>query len=118
MGATSVTGVGKGAAFNNKGPHNGRDQYVPLLSPHVVACGFADLSGTTLTVTFPTALTGSGATSAGKYAVMLTNAEANTTVPQVTALTNDSDGNFASFQVTNASGKNVFWMVVTQGHGA
>jgi hypothetical protein len=71
-----------------------------------------------LTVTFPTALPGSGATSAGKYAVILTLAEASTTPAQVTTLTDDGNGNFASFVITAASGKNVFWMVVTQGHGA
>lgn len=116
MGATSVTGKGRGAAYNNKGPQNGRNVYVPLLSPHVVAAGFADLSGTTLTVTFPTPLPGSGAADAtGKYVIMLTNAEASTTVPQVTAVTNNADGDFESFQITGASGKNAFWAVMTKG---
>ena len=115
MGATSVTGVGQGAAYGNKGPHNGRDQYVPLLSPHVVAAGFADLSGTTLTVTFPTPLPGSGAASnTGKYVVILTSCEASTTPAQVTTLTNNSDGDFASFEITNASGKNTFWAVIAR----
>jgi len=110
MGATSVTGVGLGAAYGNKGPHNGRDVYAPLLSPHVVCTGLAALSGTTLTVTFPVALAGG----AEKYVVLLTSAEASTTPAQVTALT-DADGDFVSFQITNASGKDTFWMVATRG---
>lgn len=111
MGATSVTGVGKGSAYGNKGPHNGRDQFVSNLSPHVVAAGLAELTGTTLTVTFPTPLVGSKT----KYAVLLTSAEASTTPAQVTTLTNNSDGDFASFEITNASGKDTFWMIVLKG---
>jgi hypothetical protein len=113
MGATSATGVsGVGAAYNNKGPQNGRNAFVPLVCPHVVAAGLAELSGTTLTVTFPTALAGGKA----KYAVILTSAEASTTPAQVTAMT-DADGDFVSFEITNASGKDTFWMVVNRGFG-
>ena len=38
MGASSVTGVGQGAAIT-KGPHNGRDFFAPTAGPFVVACG-------------------------------------------------------------------------------
>lgn len=110
MGATSVTGKGKGSAFNNKGPQNGRNVYVPTVSPHVVCTGLAELSGTTLTVTFPTALAGGYA----KYVILLTSAEASTTPAQVTTMT-DSGGAFVSFVITNASGKDTFWAVMTRG---
>lgn len=39
MGATSVTGVGPGAANVTRGPGNLRNQYASLLDPHVVAHG-------------------------------------------------------------------------------
>lgn len=109
MGATSVTGVGNGPAFNNKGPHNGRDVYVPLLSPHVVTAGTITLSGTTGTVTFPVALTGDKS----KYAVVATPAT-GTTAPAI-AKTNDSDGNFASFTITGGSGVVHDYIVCTSG---
>lgn len=39
MGASSVTGVsGPGAAIS-KGPHNGRDTYVPLIGPRIIVAG-------------------------------------------------------------------------------
>lgn len=111
MAATSTQGTGAGPAFNNKGPGNGRNQYVPLVSPHIVAAGLAELTDTTFTVTFPTPLVGGKAS----YAVILTAAEANTTAVQVTTLTDNSDGDFASFVITTASGKDVFWAVVKKG---
>jgi hypothetical protein len=95
MGATSVTGKGKGAA-NHKGPKNNRDVYVPLLSPHVVSAGHVTVSGGATTVTFPSPLTGSNT----GYAVVVTAQAATTTVVKVTTKTNNSDGNFASFVVT------------------
>ena len=39
MGATSVTGVGPGAANVTRGPGNNRNQYASLLDPHVIAHG-------------------------------------------------------------------------------
>jgi hypothetical protein len=39
MAATSVTGVGNGAAEPNKGPLNNRTQYVSIFDPHVVYSG-------------------------------------------------------------------------------
>lgn len=111
MGATSVTGKGKGAGYANKGSQSNREIYLPKHSAHVVATGLAELTGTTLTVTFPTPLVGGHA----KHVVMLTSAEASTTPAQVTTLTDDSDGNFESFVITNASGKDTFWTVMTRG---
>lgn len=111
MGATSVTGKGKGAGYANKGSNSNREIYLPKHSSHVVCAGLAELSGTTLTVTFPTALVGGHS----KYVVILTSAEASTTPAQVTTLTNNSAGDFESFQITNASGKDTFWTVMTRG---
>lgn len=110
MGSTSVTGKGKGAGYANKGSQSNREIYLPKHSAHVVCSGLAELSGTTLTVTFPTPLAGGHA----KYVVMLTSAEASTTPAQVTTLT-DSAGDFVSFVITNASGKDTFWTVMTRG---
>ena len=44
MGATSVTGVGAGAANVTRGPGNNRNQFASLLDPHIVFHGtaFAD----------------------------------------------------------------------------
>ncbi|RDJ35549.1 MAG: hypothetical protein DWQ19_12085 [Crenarchaeota archaeon] len=114
MGATSVTGKGQGAAFNNKGPHNGRNVYVPLLSPHIVAAGHATTAGGgTVTVTFPEALP----LAAANYVVMLTAADATTTLPRVTTKT-DSSSKFASFVITAEGSKSIAWAVMTDGYGA
>lgn len=56
MGATSATGVGNGGAWTNKGPKNGREQFVPMVGPRVVRCGTATLtsaSPSVATVGFP-----------------------------------------------------------------
>lgn len=67
MGATSSTGVGIGGAWHNKGPGNGREQYVALVSPHIVASGIVATTGWKTTVTFPQALLGTPE----KYVIML-----------------------------------------------
>ena len=41
MGATSVTGVGAGAANVTRGPGNNRNQFASLLDPHIVFHGTA-----------------------------------------------------------------------------
>jgi hypothetical protein len=56
MGATSVTGVGAGAAEPNRGPGNNRNQYVSLLDPHVVYSGTVNTLGGTNTVILPPAV--------------------------------------------------------------
>lgn len=53
MAATSVTGVGKGAAGPVRGPGNNRNQYVSLLDPHVVYHGTIYNNDGTVTVTLP-----------------------------------------------------------------
>lgn len=44
MGASSITGVGAGAA-ENKGPGNGRNTFVPLTSPKILLTGQVLLDG-------------------------------------------------------------------------
>lgn len=114
MGATSVTGKGIGAAYNNKGPHNGRDVYVPLVSPHVVAAGHATTAGGgTVTVTFPTALPNAPTS----YAVVVTAADTGaTTVGQVT--TKSGSTTFTSFVITGHASKQYAWVVVSTGYGS
>jgi len=63
MGATSVTGVGPGAAQLDKGPDGGnRAKYVSLTAPHVVAAGHVVTVGPGSNwqqlVTFPEVLSG------------------------------------------------------------
>ena len=112
MGATSQTGTGAGASFSGqKGPGNGRNVYVPMVSPHVVAAGSVALSGGTATVTFPTPLAGGKA----KYVVMTTGETAATT--NVTTKTDNGDDEFASFVITGTGTATVQWMVVTRGFG-
>ena len=72
-GATTTQGVGPGAARNQKGPGNGRNYWVPSVSPHIIAAGSVDLVGGAATVTMPNALTGSES----GYVVMLTPEAAN-----------------------------------------
>lgn len=56
MGATSVTGVGAGAAEPNRGPGNNRNNYVSLLDPHVVLTGTVYPNNGEETVTLPSNL--------------------------------------------------------------
>jgi hypothetical protein len=109
MGATSVTGVGPGAADGNKGPGNGREQFVPLLTPHVVAAGTAVLVAGALTVTFPTALSGSET----NYAVILTS---DNLLASVSAKTDNGDGDFASFAIAGTLTDSVMWCVIKTGN--
>jgi len=59
MGASSVTGVSGPGAAANKGPHNDRDIYVPLIGPRVIVAGSVTLdSGGGFTLVFPVPLPG------------------------------------------------------------
>lgn len=53
MGATSISGVGLGAAAANRGPGNGRNQFVSLLDPHVVFHGTVNSEGGLVNVDLP-----------------------------------------------------------------
>lgn len=50
MGATSVTGVGNGAASLVRGPGNGRNTFVSVLDPHVVYSGTIAAGDTLVTL--------------------------------------------------------------------
>ena len=108
MGSTSVTGAGYGSAEMNKGPSNGRNLYVSMLTPHVVCADSVTLSDGAATVTFPTALTGGKA----HYVVMLT-AETETAVGVVTKT--DVSGEFASFVINGTGTDVVQWAVIKRG---
>ena len=96
MGATSVSGKGLGVG-RGKGPKNGRTEYVPLLTPHIVTAGHCTTSsGGTITVTFSAPLVGS----ASNYVVVATPATGSTAAS--IAKTTDSDGNFSAFTLTGA----------------
>lgn len=53
MGATSITGVGAGAANVTRGPSNNRNQYASLLDPHVVWHGKIYNNDGSVTVNLP-----------------------------------------------------------------
>lgn len=50
MGASSVTGVGNGAANIVRGPGNGRNSFVSVLDPHVVYSGTIPAGDTLVTL--------------------------------------------------------------------
>lgn len=116
MGATSVTGVGMGMAYNQKGPGNKRDQFVPMVCPHVVAAGTVTTAGNVATVTLPDHLD----LPANRYIVMLTTEDAAAAARgvAVTAKTNNGSGLFTSFAIiSEAAAQVVAWMVVNVGYG-
>lgn len=108
MGASSVTGVGLGGAENQKGPGNGRNQYVPLITPHVVAAGSTALVGGSYTHTFPEVL----AETKANYAVVVTSRAA--AVAYCSTKT-DTDSKFSSFVVTGTGTNEFDWIVVKTG---
>jgi hypothetical protein len=114
MAASSVTGIsGPGSAENNgmKGPGNGRNQYVPLVSPHVISANTTTLTGGTSLITFPAPYLGDKS----KYMVFAQAVGGSGTHVNVTQMNNDEMGNFASFQLTGASGTVCNWLVVNRG---
>lgn len=56
MGASSVTGVGAGAANVTRGPGNLRNQYASLLDPHIVWHGTAYADNGTVQIKLPSNL--------------------------------------------------------------
>lgn len=112
MGSTNTQGSsGAGSAYGQKGPGNGRNYYVPQITPHVIAAGYETLSGTTKVVNFPKSLGKDKA----EYAVILTSD--STTVTYVSARTNDTDGFFSGFTITSGNNAHVSWIVVNIGLG-
>lgn len=111
MGATTTQGTGLGSADGStKGPGNGRNSYVPLLSPHIVLAKAITLAASTTVVTFPTPLTGGKA----NYIVMLTSSGSAATN---SGMTNDSNGNFSAFTLAGTSTNVVHYAVITTGQG-
>ena len=108
MGATSVTGTGQGSASAGvKGPGNGRNHFVPQIGPHILAAGSGVLDSAALTVTLPSPLPGSES----GYVVMVRSDTANEA--SISAKTDDSDGNFASFNIVGTGTDAVMWMVAS-----
>jgi hypothetical protein len=107
MGATSVTGVGLGAARTQKGPGNGRDYFVPQVNPHVIAAGSVTLSGGTAAVVFPTALADAN------YVVTLTPGATLANQAYVTSIAT------TGFTITVSGGgtETVMWVAIKSGFG-
>jgi hypothetical protein len=78
-----------------------------LIGTRVVAAGRITLSSGAGTVTFPKPLSGSQT----GY-VVIPHAYNSTTVARATALTDDSDSNFASFTLAGGTSDVVHYMVV------
>ena len=119
MGATSVTGVsGHGSAEGHgvKGPHNGRDIYLPIVGPHVVCAGNVTLSAGAAQVDLPDGFVKGSHTG---YSVFLQpiNGAVNANETVVVAMVDDSDGNFDFFTVAGTGTEVVMWMVVKNGYG-
>lgn len=115
MGASSVTGVGLGAAekLGIKGPGNLRNEFVPQVCPHVVAAGTGLIKTNACAVAFPEPL----ALSKTHYVVMWSSEAATLASPYVTK--NDTDSKFSDFVITGTAADNtvIDWIVVTAGWG-
>lgn len=116
MGASSVTGVsGSGSAENagQKGPGNGRNQYVPLVSPHVVAAGTVTCSSNVATVTFGDALAGAPS----KYVVLLTPVDSAVNATETVVTAKAGSTTFTSFSIAATdSAQVVAWAVISCGN--
>lgn len=118
MTASSVTGLYLNGVGSVDGSNKGSERMTlhssHLLGPRIAAAGTVVLSSNAATVKFPQPLAGSET----KYAVMLTVEAASGASHEVsvTAKTDDSDGNFASFGVAGVGATdNVMWTVVYHG---
>jgi hypothetical protein len=117
MGATSVTGIGMGMAYNQKGPGNNRNQFVPEVCPHVIAAGSATCAANAATVWFPDHLDAAAA----NYVVMLTSydveAAATHNVHVVTKHDNTAS-KFDYFTIYSETADDVVdWVVINKGLG-
>ena len=113
MSASSVTGLsGPGSAEGlNRGPGNGRNTYVSLISPHVFTAETVTVGGAgTVLVTFTDPVPGDKA----NYVVLLTN-NTGARAPWVSTKTNDTAGNFNSFTITGTASDVVSYAVVSVG---
>ena len=111
MVASSVTGLYNDGVGSVDGKNKGSERMTlhssHLLGVKVVAGGNATLSGGTKTVTFAQPLDGDKS----HYVVMLTNVTAAAAM-YVSATTNNSDGDFASFAITGTGTNSINWIVV------
>ena len=111
MAAASVTGTGVGSADgSNKGSEHTTIGVGHLIGTRVVAAGRKTLAAGVGTVTFPAPLAGSQS----NYVVM-TQAFNSTTEGRATALTDNSDGDFASFTLAGGTTDVVHWTIVKIG---
>lgn len=112
-GAYTVTGAGQGAAYNQKGPGNGRNFFTPQVTPHVVMAGVHDHGGPgTDTINLPPM-----AGPAASYMVMVSSAVTGQTSMFVDNET-DTNGVMTSFDITTVgAGGLVNWMLVKTGQG-
>lgn len=107
MGATSVTGVGPGSSEGqHKGPGNGRNVFVPLRTPHVVAAGVVTLSSGSLAVSIPVS-----ETDADELAVVATSQTNNAATVSSKSI---SDGRLL-FTLTGTGTDKVAYSVMTVG---
>lgn len=90
MTATSVTGIGPGAAEITRGPGNGRNQFYSVVDPHVVWHGTATLIQGTVTVYLPSTLAVVPPT---HYAVFVAGKG------YATAKITDASGNMTGFRI-------------------
>jgi hypothetical protein len=132
MSASSVTGIGSGAAYGQKGPGNKRDQTVPVSSPHVLAAGNTGSISTATTITLPYALS----VQAANVVVVATSSAGTVTASSLTNV-DDTSGpavgvaagtyatgtfpnyynGFKTFVLTPSTTATVYWMVVLAGQG-
>lgn len=111
MAASSVSGVGPGSADgSNKGSEHQTLGVRHLLGTRTVAAGTKTLASGTGTVTFPQSLLNSAAS----YAITV-SAFNSTTVARVTSVTNDVNGNFASFALAGGTTDVVHYMIALIG---
>ena len=125
MAASSVSGIGSGAAYGQKGPGNKRDQTVPLSAPHVIAAGIATVpAGGTLVVSLPYALS---VKTGLNQVVVLVQAVGSSTAAYASSLTDVDDtqsglypnlyNGFKTFTLNMSGGGTVQWTVILVGQG-
>ena len=116
MGASSVTGTGHGEAVN-KGPQNGRNTFVPLLGPRIMAAGItvADGGGGS-TIVFPEPLPGG----LGNYSYSLAALGADQ-FPISVGGAEDVDGNLRQITIlagVAGIGANITYAVISHGNAS
>ena len=109
MGASSVTGTGQGSSTPNRGPQNGRSQYVPLVTSHIVTCGAITLSGGAGTYVFPSPL----ADAPAKFVVMLCPVNSAVNANETVLVSKAGSTTFTGFTVAGTGSQVVQFLVAT-----